>query len=206
MVDTVVVQSKPWYTSKTIIGGIIAFVINVYMLLIPLLPQFGVVLPPIPGILLTILNVVLGVVVVNGRATATTVIGAIMLMLLCFTSPVKAQVIGEQDIYWSPLGINLVTPLKYDALVSIYDFNHSQALVGGETTLGQYGSFQFNFGAVTSLLYAGSPYLSANYDVATANLDFLRLELAHIGIAVGFATDKTWIIGIKTSTAFKLWQ
>ena len=99
----------------------------------------------------------------NGRATATTVIGAIMLMLLCFTSPASATVIGEQDIYWSPLGINLVTPFKYDGLVSIYDFNHSQALVGGETQIAQYKSVDINFGTVTTLLYAGSPYLSANY-------------------------------------------
>ena len=209
MADTAVVPvvaSKPWYTSKTIWAGIAVFAINAYVGLVALLLLFGINLPQIPAILYTVLHLLLGVTVVNSRATATTVIGAIMLMLLCFTSPASATEIGEQDIYWSPLGINLVTPFKYDGLVSIYDFNHSQALVGGETVFGEYGNVQFNAGAVTSLLYAGSPYISANYDIATANLDFLQLELAHIGIAVGFATDKTWIIGIKTSTQFKLWE
>ena len=66
--------SKKWYESKTIMGGLAAFVINVYTMAIPLMVQFNVVLPPIPPLLLTGLNILLGVVVVNGRASASTTI------------------------------------------------------------------------------------------------------------------------------------
>ena len=66
--------TKKWYQSKTIWSGVVVFFINVYLLSMPFMAQFGVILPQIPPILYTIIHVLLGITVVGGRATAQSII------------------------------------------------------------------------------------------------------------------------------------
>jgi hypothetical protein len=189
MADTVVVPSKKWYQSKTIVGGIVAFVINVYMLLIPLLPQFGIVLPPIPGLILTVLNVLLGVVVVNGRATATTVIGAFMLVCLFFALPVRADVLTVTPLPNLTLSVPF-NSLSVDYLVNINPVDKTekvQFLGGLRSPILTYKQYNINIGAITDNGYNFRAYYSIGYDYVQKNPNLFFL-LNDVNIAAFFST------------------
>ena len=110
------------------------------------------------------------------------------------------------DVYWSPLGINLITPLQVDSIVSIYDFEHGTGFLGASTELAEWNKFILNVGGITSDLFAGSPFVSVNYDFADVNLTSLEIPLSHLGFVVGVATDHSYIVGIITKTEFQLWK
>lgn len=66
-------DKKQWYKSKTVLAAIAGIVINAYEgVAMGLAPQFGWTLPPISPIVLTVLNGILGPIVIHGRVTANT--------------------------------------------------------------------------------------------------------------------------------------
>jgi len=65
------VDSKKWWTSKTMWAGIVTALLGLYELAKPFAEQTGHPLPQIPGVVFTFL----GALGVYGRKTATTVIG-----------------------------------------------------------------------------------------------------------------------------------
>ena len=74
--DSEMDDKKKWYKSKTTWGGIVVFLVNVYdMVGASIGPLFGFDLPVIPDFMITILNALLGIQIVHGRATATKKIG-----------------------------------------------------------------------------------------------------------------------------------
>jgi hypothetical protein len=69
--DGMDISTKKWWESKTIWAGIITFLLNAYVLAMPVVALFGVALPPIPEILITIITAIFGTIVIYGRASAT---------------------------------------------------------------------------------------------------------------------------------------
>ena len=65
------VETKKWWTSKTMWAGVVTALLGLYELAKPLAEQFGHPLPQIPGVVFTFL----GALGVYGRATATKTIG-----------------------------------------------------------------------------------------------------------------------------------
>jgi hypothetical protein len=70
-------DGKKWYKSKTVWAGVAAFLLNGYEIAAQTVaPSFGVVLPPIPPFVLTLLNTILGPIVIHGRVTADSKLAA----------------------------------------------------------------------------------------------------------------------------------
>lgn len=65
-------ETKKWYQSKTILGGIVVALVTIYQVITPVAGQFGVTLPVIPQGIVDIINVILGTTIVISRVTATT--------------------------------------------------------------------------------------------------------------------------------------
>ena len=72
--DSEMDDSKKWWQSKTILLGLVMALINIYEALAPALVPFGVSLPPIPGIGITVLNAILGGGIIYTRNIATKII------------------------------------------------------------------------------------------------------------------------------------
>lgn len=69
-------DKKKWYQSKTILGAIVGVLFNAYEgIATTIAPQFGWNLPPMPPVVVTLINTLLGAVVVHGRVSAETKIG-----------------------------------------------------------------------------------------------------------------------------------
>ncbi len=65
------VENKKWWTSKTVWSDVLTVVVGLWGVLQPVLVDYGVNLPTIPPVLLTLL----GAMGIHGRVTATKTIG-----------------------------------------------------------------------------------------------------------------------------------
>jgi hypothetical protein len=151
--------------------------------------QLEIVLPPIPSILLVILNAVLGVTVINGRATATTVIGALMLACLFFASPVRADVLTVSPVKDLTLSVPF-NSLSVDYLVNINPIDKTekvQFLGGLRSPIVTYGQYNLNIGAITDNGYNFRAYYSIGYDYVQKNPNLFFL-LNDVNIAAFFST------------------
>lgn len=67
-------DTKPWYKSKTIWGGLYTLLRGIYQVLVVAGPAVGIHVPPLPPVVDTIVTPIVGAGVVYGRASADTIL------------------------------------------------------------------------------------------------------------------------------------
>ena len=79
-------------------------------------------------------------------------------VLALFVPVVKAD---EVEAYFKWGKLEMTVPIKDNLkVVSLYDLWQGEGLIGGETQIAGYESLSLNFGAVSSFLGKGTPYMS----------------------------------------------
>jgi len=81
-------------------------------------------------------------------------------VLALFVPVVKAD---EVEAYFKWGKLEMTVPIKDNVkIVSLYDLWQGEGLIGGETQIAGYESLSLNFGAVSSFLGKGTPYMSVD--------------------------------------------
>jgi len=121
--------------------------------------------------------------------------------LFCLAGVVRAETAGA---YFKAGDFELTYPLANASAISLYDMTQGVGLLGAETSLMQYKRLNFNFGAVTSFLANGMPFVSLDFDWAGLITNASQTKLAKVGAWYGhdFKTNDNRA-GLKASVA--LW-
>ena len=112
--------------------------------------------------------------------------------LALFVPVVKAEDVSA-NFRWGTLD------LKDVRIVSLYELSKGNGLIGGEKMIASKGLWSLDFGAVSSFLGHGTPYLSIDYDFAKIT-PFIKNTLFGTFVGKDFnvgGIDKGWIWGFK---------
>jgi len=113
-------------------------------------------------------------------------------VLALFVPVVKAEDVSA-NFRWGTLD------LKDVRIVSLYELSKGNGLIGGEKMIASKGLWSLDFGAVSSFLGHGTPYLSIDYDFAKIT-PFIKNTLFGTFVGKDFnvgGIDKGWIWGFK---------
>jgi len=113
-------------------------------------------------------------------------------VLALFVPVVKADEV-EAYFKWGKL------EKKDVRIVSLYELSKGNGLIGGEKMIASKGLWSLDFGAVSSFLGHGTPYLSIDYDFAKIT-PFIKNTLFGTFVGKDFnvgGIDKGWIWGFK---------
>ena len=113
-----------------------------------------------------------------------------------FAGVAKAE---DPGAYFKWQGVEFTYPLAHTSAIALYDIWQGEGLMGAETRLVAYGVANLNFGAVTSFLGHGTPFLSLDFNLAKIMTNAPEF-LARAGLWIGrdFTSDE-YRAGVKCS-------
>lgn len=120
-----------------------------------------------------------------------------LLAVCMFVPAVRAE---EVEAFFKIGNFKFNVPIRENLeFVALYDIWQGDGLLGGETQIAEYKDLNLNFGAVSSFLGKGTPYLSLDFDFSEA-----KPKLANIGVWLGYDFNlDVYRAGVKAST--KIW-
>jgi len=126
-------------------------------------------------------------------------------LLVACTNPIHADE-STSPAYFTYGPLSLVIPFKTASVTYLYDFHVHQNLVGGETPFVTiWNRVEGDFGAITSLQGAGTPFIGGNLILGNLLDKFVTLpaDLKVGGFGGWDFNAKNAIYGLKAS--YKLW-
>lgn len=120
-----------------------------------------------------------------------------LLVMGVFAGAARAD--GDPGAYFQWGGVEFTYPLAHTSAIALYDIWQGEGLMGAETRLVSYGITNLNFGAVTSFLGHGTPFVSLDFNLAKIMTNAPEF-LARAGLWIGrdFTSDE-YRAGVKCS-------
>jgi len=112
---------------------------------------------------------------------------AIAFLVVMFLGALTSIVLADDtaSAYFKIGQAEFVYPLSNASVISLYDYWKGEGLIGAESSLVKYQRLNLNFGAVTSFIANGMPFVSLDFDWCGLITNSSQTKLARVGIWFG---------------------